>query len=220
MTNNIYATKRGTVENMPRLLGERLCLDFVNTIEGPISDHPEEYLKGYEDVLIWGQHVELWNAADTLALQQALAHDPEQANALYLDTVRLRSLLYRIFQQTAYEADPNEQDINALHAFYLDAIRAARLDADYEGWSWQWNRADPYYVLWCVVASAMKVLQSGEGVHVKECRGIDDCGWLFLDTSKNHSRQWCSMEGCGSRVKMRRQYAKRQNTKHKMQMND
>ncbi|MFL5589598.1 MAG: CGNR zinc finger domain-containing protein [Ktedonobacteraceae bacterium] len=27
--------------------------------------------------------------------------------------------------------------------------------------------------------------------------------------SKNGSRQWCSMEGCGSRAKMRRQYARK-----------
>jgi hypothetical protein len=30
------------------------------------------------------------------------------------------------------------------------------------------------------------------------------CDWLFLDESKNHSRQWCSMESCGSRAKMAR----------------
>jgi predicted RNA-binding Zn ribbon-like protein len=30
------------------------------------------------------------------------------------------------------------------------------------------------------------------------------CEWLFLDESRNHSRQWCSMESCGSRAKMAR----------------
>ncbi|MGH3132366.1 MAG: CGNR zinc finger domain-containing protein [Gaiellaceae bacterium] len=44
---------------------------------------------------------------------------------------------------------------------------------------------------------------------VKECPGAGDCGWLFYDTSRNGTRRWCSMEGCGSRVKMRRQYARR-----------
>lgn len=32
----------------------------------------------------------------------------------------------------------------------------------------------------------------------------DDCGWLFIDESRNHSRQWCSMASCGSRAKMSR----------------
>ena len=43
---------------------------------------------------------------------------------------------------------------------------------------------------------------------VKECPGAGDCGWLFYDTSRNGARRWCSMEGCGSGVKMRRHYAR------------
>jgi predicted RNA-binding Zn ribbon-like protein len=31
-----------------------------------------------------------------------------------------------------------------------------------------------------------------------------DCRWLFLDTSKNHSRRWCDMKICGNRMKARR----------------
>jgi len=31
-----------------------------------------------------------------------------------------------------------------------------------------------------------------------------ECDWLFVDESKNHSRQWCSMGSCGSRAKMAR----------------
>jgi len=37
-----------------------------------------------------------------------------------------------------------------------------------------------------------------EGVRERECR------WLFLDTSKNHTRRWCDMKVCGNRIKARR----------------
>ena len=40
---------------------------------------------------------------------------------------------------------------------------------------------------------------------VHRCPG-PACGWLFLDTSGR--RRWCSMSTCGSRVKMRRLYAR------------
>jgi predicted RNA-binding Zn ribbon-like protein len=36
---------------------------------------------------------------------------------------------------------------------------------------------------------------------MKTCRA-DDCRWAFLDTSKNRSRCWCSMESCGNRAKV------------------
>ena len=37
---------------------------------------------------------------------------------------------------------------------------------------------------------------------VKICPA-DDCRWAFYDTSRNRSRQWCSMEVCGNRAKAR-----------------
>lgn len=36
---------------------------------------------------------------------------------------------------------------------------------------------------------------------MKACKA-DDCRWAFLDTSKNKSRAWCSMESCGNRAKV------------------
>jgi len=35
------------------------------------------------------------------------------------------------------------------------------------------------------------------------------CRWLFLDTTKNRSRRWCSTEGCGTDVKKERYVARR-----------
>jgi predicted RNA-binding Zn ribbon-like protein len=36
---------------------------------------------------------------------------------------------------------------------------------------------------------------------MKACKA-EDCRWAFLDTSKNKSRAWCSMESCGNRAKV------------------
>jgi predicted RNA-binding Zn ribbon-like protein len=41
----------------------------------------------------------------------------------------------------------------------------------------------------------------GTWERMKACRA-DDCRWAFLDTSKNKSRAWCSMESCGNRAKV------------------
>jgi len=32
------------------------------------------------------------------------------------------------------------------------------------------------------------------------------CGWLFLDSSRNHTRRGCDMRVCGNRAKARRHY--------------
>jgi predicted RNA-binding Zn ribbon-like protein len=50
-----------------------------------------------------------------------------------------------------------------------------------------------------VVAEAMA---DGTWTRLKACPG-PHCGWLFYDGSRNRSRQWCSMQICGNRVKGR-----------------
>jgi predicted RNA-binding Zn ribbon-like protein len=39
----------------------------------------------------------------------------------------------------------------------------------------------------------------------------DECQWAFYDTTRNHSRTWCSMDVCGNREKTRR-YRERKGT--------
>ena len=51
------------------------------------------------------------------------------------------------------------------------------------------------------VAAALPVVHaSGEWLRLKVCAS-PDCRWSFLDTSRNRSRRWCSMSGCGNRAK-------------------
>ncbi|WP_433833395.1 CGNR zinc finger domain-containing protein [Actinoplanes sp. CA-015351] len=44
------------------------------------------------------------------------------------------------------------------------------------------------------------------------CASTDGCRGLLLDTSKNNSRRWCSMDDCGTEAKIRRQTARRRTT--------
>jgi predicted RNA-binding Zn ribbon-like protein len=62
-------------------------------------------------------------------------------------------------------------------------------------------------MLWPVVRDAADLLTSKELNRVGRCAD-ERCGWLFVDTSRNRSRRWCSMESCGNRAKARRHYRK------------
>ena len=41
------------------------------------------------------------------------------------------------------------------------------------------------------------------GDRLKRCAN-PDCGWFFVDVSKNRSREWCEMRTCGNRANLRR----------------
>ncbi len=79
------------------------------------------------------------------------------------------------------------------------------------GFAWEWDAGGDVLArpLWALARSAADLLTSPRLSRVRECPGEDGCGWLFLDTSKNGSRRWCSMQGCGSRAKARRYAGRR-----------
>ncbi|PJE99414.1 hypothetical protein CUT44_05015 [Streptomyces carminius] len=60
------------------------------------------------------------------------------------------------------------------------------------------------------VAWAELVL-TGQVRRLKRC-AERRCGEVFWDTSRNHSRRWCSMQVCGNRAKARRHTARRTGT--------
>jgi predicted RNA-binding Zn ribbon-like protein len=51
-----------------------------------------------------------------------------------------------------------------------------------------------------ILAAAHSAMERDEWRHLKVC-GRDCCRWAFVDTSKNQSKRWCSMEVCGNRQK-------------------
>lgn len=52
-----------------------------------------------------------------------------------------------------------------------------------------------------ILAEVSAGMADGTWERVKACRATD-CRWAFLDTAKNHSRAWCSMQSCGNRAKV------------------
>jgi predicted RNA-binding Zn ribbon-like protein len=56
------------------------------------------------------------------------------------------------------------------------------------------------------VHSTLRLLSAPEEERMKIC---GNCGWLFLDRSKNRSRLWCDMAVCGNRAKASRHYQRK-----------
>jgi predicted RNA-binding Zn ribbon-like protein len=72
-------------------------------------------------------------------------------------------------------------------------------------WTWSDSRADPRRPAHAVALEAARLVTTEDLERVRQC-GDAECGWFFLDTSRNRTRRWCSMEACGNRNKARRFY--------------
>jgi predicted RNA-binding Zn ribbon-like protein len=190
-----------------RLLGGALCLDFVNTIDPRLGPGPAtEYLTDYQALLTWGHHAGCIDAPSQTRLRRLSRQRQTDARREFERALELRELLHRVFVAVSQGGEPSPTDLDTLNTVDCSARQTCRL-----GWTEQGLSVEPTFrtlgsILAPILLSAVDVLQGPLVASVRECPGADDCGWLFLDTTKNHSRTWCRSDGCGARVKMRRRY--------------
>ena len=190
-----------------RLIGGRLCLDFVNTVDGRKSDSSlvGEKLKDYSDLVAWSHHSGIITAAVAARLIKESKQKPAAAKSVLHRAITLREALHRIFKATAMERAPRSSDLEIVNDELLKARKNERLISTNEGFRWDWigDEAALDRMLWPITQSAVEFLSTGDFSRLRECGG-EECGWLFEDTSRNRSRQWCHMQDCGNLAKVRR----------------
>lgn len=187
-----------------RLIGGALCLDFANTINGHLRDNPNEYLKDYGDLVLWSRKAGLISNVEANSLIQEAIIQPDKATAAYELAITLREIIFRIFSAIALEGTPAPADLEQLNEARADALAHSKIVQIGEGFSLEWTgKAGVERMLWPITLSAADLLTSNNLYQVRQCAG-QGCDWLFLDTSRNHLRRWCSMDECGNRAKSRR----------------
>jgi predicted RNA-binding Zn ribbon-like protein len=188
-------------------IGERLCLDFVNTASWRLSDEPVESLLDYLDLVRWSQQMGVLTPQEASTIMEKARRDPSAARGVYERAIRLREAIYRIFASLAAGEAPPAEDVALLNS-ELEAAPAV-LHVATEGGRfvsrWTAPTSSLADLLRPIAWSAGHLLASDEARWVKQCAD-DRCGWLFVDTTRNHSRRWCAMDDCGSRAKARRYY--------------
>ena len=192
-------------------LGERLCLDFVNTKEHRLYRSPDDLLTGNPALLAWAVYSGIMTDEERWVLLQRVQDDAEKASRIFERAVAFREVLHRVFCRIAHADAPTDADLNQIKQMYVQAIAHTEFSLTANSFTLLPGKENltAEHILWDIARSAVEVLTTADLTRIKECPGINDCGYLFLDISKNGTRHWCSMDICGSRVKMRRQYARK-----------
>src|SRR5438105_2737141 len=191
-----------------RLVGGDLCLDFCNTMGGTREGVARECLHSYADFLSWARQAGLVQETEAETLARKANRHSGEADRTLARCVELRETIYRIFHAIAQDKAPAAADLAHLNSELAQALGRLRVEpvAGPEKFAFKWaNDAQALdHPLGPVVRSAAHLLTAPEvRSHVRQCFG-DNCGWLFIDASKNHSRRWCDMRDCGNRAKVRR----------------
>lgn len=194
-------------------LGHALCLDFARTRKRRPTQHPQELLKSYADLVSWGQAAHAISPSQGQHLLHEAVQHPAESLFVLQQAIEVREAIYRIFEAIAEHEPLDDAAMSILNNALAQTMTHARIVRTSSGFSWEWEQDERAMerVLWPIVRSAADLLTSQEVGTVRLC-AASDCSGLFIDTSKNHSRRWCDMTSCGNRAKARRHYERKRTT--------
>ena len=182
--------------------GGHPALDLVNTLDERPSPSPIDNLATYRDLTRFAVLARLVDRRTAARLQQL--GDPGSRVAKRVR--KLREHLHDVLAAAHSRHQARQSDLDALSAAIQAAHAARTLVAspsrglvDHH-WSPALAREIPLHA--CSLAIE-RLLVDEPRKRIRKC-GAADCDVYYLDTSKAHRRQWCSMKGCGNREKQRR----------------
>ncbi len=184
-------------------LGGNLSLDFVNTVHDRHEEPLRDLLQNYLDLVSWAYFGDAIDNSQKERLLQIGRENQEKANQIYNNALQLRETLYDFVVNmiNQEEVSPaNMQRINQRLSKAFSNLELAQLDNRYI-LDWNTENFELESVLWPIIRAFADLVTSEDRKRIKQCA---NCGYLFVDNSKNKSRRWCSMEICGNRVKARR----------------
>jgi predicted RNA-binding Zn ribbon-like protein len=185
------------------------ALDLVNTVDWTSNGPEEERLGTYEQLSRWAEGAGVLGPAAGRRLRRVASERPGTAAAAVEYAHRAREILHDLFGAIARGESPgtalprfNRLLADAMKRLEIAAKAGGHGHAEYD-WRWRGQDSDPRTVVWPVIWSAASLLRSDELGNVRVCDG-DDCGWMYVDRSRNGFRRWCQMRTCGTREKTRR----------------
>jgi len=187
-----------------QLVAGHVALDFANTLDWRFEPTRRvDLLSGYEQLLDFARQSGVVSASQARRLRARTSE--RDAVRILRQAINLREAIDSLFRSSALGRSVPRGPLEQFNRFFQDLRLPSRighrgsevvlLSGDVSA------RSDG--PLWPIVDAAAGLLTSADRARVREC-GEPTCRWLFLDISKNQSRQWCSMKICGNRAKVKR----------------
>ncbi|MDC9833059.1 CGNR zinc finger domain-containing protein [Rhizobium binxianense] len=168
-----------------RFAGGALALDVANSV---VLRHDEA--RRIDRFAIGAQMRDFPHAAAKFCAERALFGDIAPVPAENeRDFIALREAIDLYFRKRILDGG----DDQLLAALLVAMARTLR-------------EASPASLAAATAHSVLRLLAMPDPQRMKIC---GNCGWLFIDRSKNRSRAWCDMAVCGNRAKANRHYRRK-----------
>lgn len=180
-------------------LGNHLCLDFLNT---ELIEHGRrtDRLRDARDLAAWLRR------AGILGREAQAGFARKEGPRLLRRAKALRAALRRIADALATGRPVPAPVIAAINRELRGAWSFQELARTAKGYEIRTRSQGSAASLLAPIAQSAAELLAGEGAsRVRRC-GNPACILYFYDTTRSHTRRWCSMAGCGNRMKVAAHY--------------
>jgi predicted RNA-binding Zn ribbon-like protein len=190
-----------TTPTWARLVGGHVALDFVNTDVGSEHDRSRDVLRSADEFVAWSVYAQVPGATPTMT-----AIHGDHSDELLDEARSLRTATRSVIEAIVAGCAPEDRALSTIQAAYTTAIGDATPVIRDRRLSWRRTTNTPKALVAELAVAAITLLRDGPSDRIKACPA---CGFVFIDTTKNHRRRWCSMDDCGKEEKIRRYVAKR-----------
>jgi predicted RNA-binding Zn ribbon-like protein len=193
-------------------VGERLCLDFVNT-RVVVHSQLVDLLQGFPDWVEWSVEAKVLNPRQARQALRRWKGSPQTTAALEVARAFRESLRLAVEHTVRRDRIP-EGSISQINALLRHPITYSVLAYGQDRLEMQRRLVfdEPIHLLVPIAESAADLFSHGDWRLIKKCEN-SACVLYFYDTSKNHARRWCSMNLCGNRMKVAAFYRRHRNAK-------
>ena len=208
-----------------KFVGGDPSLDLINTVDWTARGPVDERLTDYERLTRWSEEAGVLGGTTAARLRRRAALHALEAHAAHAEALRLRAALHTLVTHAAAcaaatcargasgdgQIPPHalRTALAALNATLGAGLRELGLRVEDGRFTLAWPDAGAPLVLplWRVAQAGATLLASDEAARLRVC-GAPDCGWVYVDRSRNGFRRWCQMEVCGTQEKSRRRAAR------------
>lgn len=188
------------------LIAGHPALDLVNTLDNRFREAgPAELLDDYAALLRFTEQSGLLSGTQTRVLaRRAGRAEAERVSAAARD---LREAAASVLYARLEGGASPPKDVRTLESYFRSARDQQELvETPSPQLAWDWRQSattEAELPVWILSLQTSALVTSAAMSRLRSCQ-TETCRWLFLDTSKNHSRRWCDMKVCGNRMKARR----------------
>jgi predicted RNA-binding Zn ribbon-like protein len=187
------------------VVGGHVVLDLVNTVAWRRDTaRRAERIRDPQAVVGWAGTAGLLDAEE---VRTVMASTMSPGAAAALEQIQaLRDAAGAVLDAYVDGNSPDPVLIEALRARWQAALSEAAVEPSLP-LRWTIRPSDLTDLAQLLALSVGSFLQREDLGMLKRC-GDPACGWLFLDTTRNHSRRWCDSKDCGNRARVRRHQAR------------